>query len=68
VSSRRAPHADGPLFRLLSLPTRLHLRWLVIAVVMAAAVALYGRVLLTAPPMPPSRAPETGSATSSPPP
>ncbi|WP_225846619.1 hypothetical protein [Streptomyces sp. HPF1205] len=64
---RRAP-AGGLLPRLLSLPARLHVRWLVIALVMAAAVGLYGRVLATAPPMPPTRAPQTGTATSSPPP
>lgn len=62
------PHAEGPLVRLLSLPARLHLRWLVIALLMVAALGLYGRVLVTASPMPPSKAPEMGSATSSPPP
>jgi hypothetical protein len=65
--ARRAP-SGGPLYRLLSLPARLHLRWLVIALLMAAAVAVYGRVLTTAPPMPPSRAPQTGTPTSAPPP
>ncbi|MYS24873.1 hypothetical protein GA0115240_17082 [Streptomyces sp. DvalAA-14] len=62
------PHPGRPLPRLLSLPARLHLRWLVIAVLLAAAVGLYGRVLLTSAPMPPSRAPQTGTPTSSPPP
>jgi hypothetical protein len=62
------PNSEGPLLRLLSLPARLHLRWLVIAVLVAAAVGLYGRILLTSAPMPPSRAPQTGSPTSYPPP
>lgn len=66
--SRRRPPAGGLLHWLLSLPARTHLRWLVIALLMAAAVGLYGRVLQTAPPMPPGHAPETGTATYSPPP
>ena len=66
ASRARPPGADGLLVRLLSLPARMHLRWLVIALVMAAALGLYGRALLTAPPVPPSRAPQTGTATWSP--
>jgi hypothetical protein len=66
ASRGRRPGAEGLPFRLLSLPARLHLRWLVIVLVMAAAVGLYGRALLTAPPVPPSRAPQTGTATWSP--
>lgn len=62
----RGRPVEGPVTRLLSLPARLHLRWLVILVVMAAAAAVYGRTLLTASPMPPSRAPQTGTATYSP--
>jgi hypothetical protein len=62
---RRAP-AGGAVQRLLSLPARLHLRWLVIALVTAAAVLIYGRVLTGAAPMPPSRGPDTGYATWSP--
>lgn len=66
--SPRAPrrHAGGPVYRLLSLPARLHLRWLVIAVITAAAVLVYGHVLTSARPMPPSRGPVTGNATWSP--
>ncbi|WP_329128725.1 hypothetical protein OG552_01000 [Streptomyces sp. NBC_01476] len=66
MSRRGRPQAGSPLHRLLSLPARLHLRWLVIAVLMVAAVTLYGRVLVTSPPMPPSRAPQTGNPTWSP--
>jgi hypothetical protein len=56
---------------MLSLPARLHLRWLVILVVTAAVMGAYGRVLLDAAPMPPSKAPaadtgpEHGSAPAS---
>lgn len=42
---------------MLSLPARLHLRWLVILVVTTAVMGMYGRVLATSGPMPPSRAP-----------
>ncbi len=56
----------GPVHRILSLPARLHLRWLVIALVTGIAVLLYARVLLGAQPMPPSRGPVTGNATWSP--
>ena len=52
-----APHTEGTLVRMLSLPARLHLRWLVIGLLMAAALGLYGHVLATASPMPPSKAP-----------
>lgn len=62
---RRTP-AGGAVHRLLSLPARLHLRWLVIALITAVAVLLYGKVLTGAAPMPPSRGPVTGSATWSP--
>jgi hypothetical protein len=40
----------------------MHLRWLVILVVTAAAMGAYGHVLLTAAPMPPSKAPAAGTA------
>lgn len=63
---RGGPPSGGLLQWALSLPARLHLRWLVIALVMAAAMGCYARVLVTAPPMPPSRAPQTGSPTWSP--
>lgn len=52
-----SPLSGGLLSWLLSVPARLHLRWLMILVVMAAAMAAYGRVLVTAAPMPPSRPP-----------
>ena len=45
---------------MLSLPARLHVRWLVILLVTAAVMGAYGRVLVTAHPMPPSEAPATG--------
>jgi len=59
--SRRAP-SGGLLAWTLSLPARLHVRWLVILLVTAAAMGAYGRVLVTAPPMPPSQAPATAPA------
>jgi hypothetical protein len=40
----------------------MHLRWLVILVVTAAAMGAYGHVLLTAAPMPPSQAPTADTA------
>ncbi|MFF6959266.1 hypothetical protein ACIOC1_14460 [Streptomyces sp. NPDC088197] len=49
--------SGGMLSWLLSVPARLHLRWLMILLVMAAAMAAYGRVLITAAPMPPSKPP-----------
>lgn len=60
--ARRAP-SGGLLAWALSLPARLHLRWLVILVVTAAVLGAYGRVLLNAAPMPPSKAPATESGT-----
>lgn len=56
----------GGLSWLLGMPARMHLRWLVIAIVMAAVMGVYGRVLVTAAPMPPSKppAPVIGSPTS----
>lgn len=57
----RAP-SGGVLPWMLSLPARLHLRWLVILVVLVAAMGAYARVLVTAPPMPPSKAPMVGSS------
>ncbi|MFJ2732690.1 hypothetical protein [Streptomyces sp. NPDC087317] len=44
----------------LSLPARLHVRWLVILLVTVAVMGAYGRVLVTARPMPPSQAPAAG--------
>ena len=58
--SGRAP-SGGLLFWTLSLPARLHLRWLVILLVTAAVMGAYGRVLVTAKPMPPSKPPATGT-------
>ncbi|MDI2129468.1 hypothetical protein [Yinghuangia seranimata] len=49
----------GPVSRLLSLPARLHLRWLVILVVTAVVMGFYISILVTAPPMPPGKAPAT---------
>ncbi|MFE0509129.1 hypothetical protein [Streptomyces sp. NPDC058964] len=51
------PPFGGLLPWVLSVPARLHLRWLVIFVVTAAVMGLYARVLVTASPMPPSQAP-----------
>jgi hypothetical protein len=56
--ARRAP-SGGLLAWTLSLPARLHLRWLVILLVTVAVMGAYGRVLLNAAPMPPSKAPAT---------
>lgn len=60
--SRRAarPPSGGLLPWALALPARMHLRWLVILVVTAAAMGAYGHVLLTAAPMPPGKAPAAG--------
>lgn len=51
------PPSGGLVPWALSLPARLHLRWLVILVVTAAVMGAYARVLVTAAPMPPSKAP-----------
>lgn len=56
------PPSGGPLYWVLSLPARLHLRWLVILVVTAAVLGAYAKVLVTAAPMPPSKAPATPAA------
>ncbi|WP_158690521.1 hypothetical protein [Streptomyces sp. 142MFCol3.1] len=60
---RRAgrPVSGGLLAWLLSLPARLHLRWLVILVVTVAVMGAYARVLVTASPMPPGKAPAAGA-------
>jgi hypothetical protein len=57
----RAP-SGGVLPWMLSLPARMHLRWLVILVVLLGAMGAYARVLVTASPMPPSKAPVVGSS------
>ncbi|MFI9275939.1 hypothetical protein ACIGXM_35380 [Kitasatospora sp. NPDC052896] len=57
--SPRPPYA-GMLPWLLGLPARLHVRWLLIATVMTLAMGAYLHVLLTAPPMPPEQAPNSG--------
>ncbi|CAG7652367.1 hypothetical protein [Actinacidiphila bryophytorum] len=59
---RRAarPPSDGLLPWALALPARMHLRWLVILVVTGAVMGAYGHALLTAAPMPPSKAPAAG--------
>lgn len=61
--SRRArrPPSGGLLPWALALPARMHMRWLVILVLTAAALGAYGRVLMTAAPMPPSKAPAAGT-------
>jgi hypothetical protein len=61
---RRAdrPPSGGLLRWTLSLPARLHLRWLVILVVTAAVMGAYARVLVTAAPMPPSKTPTAPTA------
>jgi hypothetical protein len=41
----------------LALPARMGVRWLVILLIMVVATGVYGRVLATAPPFPPSQAP-----------
>lgn len=56
------PPSGGLLPWALSLPARLHLRWLVILVLTAAVMGAYARVLVTAAPMPPSRAPAVPAA------
>ena len=58
----RRPPSGGLLPWALSLPARLHMRWLVILVVMAAAMGAYGHVLISSAPMPPSKAPAEGTA------
>ncbi|MEU2742543.1 hypothetical protein ABZ656_46535 [Streptomyces sp. NPDC007095] len=55
------PASGGLLTWVISLPARLHLRWLVILVVTAAVMGAYGRVLVTASPMPPGKAPAAGA-------
>lgn len=57
---RTRPPAGGLLPWLLSLPARLHLRGLVILALMLLAMGAYGRTLMTAPPMPPGKAPVVG--------
>lgn len=56
------PLTGGLLPWALSLPARLHLRWLVILVLTAAVMGAYARVLVTAAPMPPSEAPTAPAA------
>jgi hypothetical protein len=51
------PPYGGLLSWALSLPARLRMRWLLILAVMVVAMGAYGRVLVTAQPMPPSKAP-----------
>lgn len=54
---RGRPPSGGLIPWVLSVPARLHLRWLVILAVFAGVMGLYAHVLLSAPPMPPSQAP-----------
>ncbi|GFH34217.1 hypothetical protein [Streptomyces pacificus] len=56
----------GPLRQALNLPARLGVRWLVISVIVAIAMALYAYVMITASPMPPGRAPAGTSPAASP--
>ncbi|NUS12370.1 MAG: hypothetical protein HOY69_13385 [Streptomyces sp.] len=51
------PPSGGLIPWALSLPARLHVRWLVILAVTGAAMTLYAHALMTAAPMPPSHAP-----------
>ena len=60
--SGRPPYG-GLLPWTLSLPARLHVRGLVILAVMVVVMGAYGRVLVTAPPMPPSKVPPAETAT-----
>ncbi|MGW3245141.1 hypothetical protein [Streptomyces sp. NPDC001070] len=55
------PMYGGFSVRVLSLPARLHVRWLVILAVMVVAMGAYARVLMTAPAMPPGKAPTVES-------
>ncbi|MGK4585141.1 hypothetical protein [Kitasatospora sp. HPMI-4] len=62
IRSRRSRRRGKPSYRgllpwLLSLPARLRVRWALIALVMVTAMGAYGYLLVSAPPMPPSRAP-----------
>lgn len=52
----------GELHRLLSLPARRNVRWPVIVGLVMASGGLYAQVLLTATPMPPSKAPVPATA------
>lgn len=54
---RGRPPSGGLIPWVLSVPARLHLRWLVILAVFAGVMGLYAHVLLSAPPMPPSQVP-----------
>ncbi|WP_055587362.1 hypothetical protein [Peterkaempfera griseoplana] len=54
--SARPPYG-GLLPWLLSLPARLRVRGLLILAVMLVAMGAYGRAMVTAPPMPPGKAP-----------
>ncbi|MFF7633150.1 hypothetical protein ACFZB9_08370 [Kitasatospora sp. NPDC008050] len=54
----------GELHRLLSLPARRNMRWPVIVGLVLASGSLYAQVLLTAAPMPPSKAPVSATDTS----
>ncbi|GAB2713487.1 hypothetical protein [Kitasatospora kifunensis] len=62
-SANRTPGSE--LHRLLSLPARRNLRWPVIVGLVTACGGLYAQVLLTAPPMPPSKAPVPAAGTAS---
>ncbi|MDH6133704.1 hypothetical protein P3T37_003102 [Kitasatospora sp. MAA4] len=64
---RNSPRRSGDrLPYLRSLPARRNIRWPFIAVVMFAAMGLYLLTMLTAPPMPPSKAPAPGSSSVAP--
>lgn len=56
------PPSGGLIPWFLSLPARLHMRWLVILLVLTAAMGLYAHVLMTSGPMPPSRPPASEPA------
>lgn len=51
------PPSGGLIPWLLSVPARMHLRWLFIAAVLTAVMGLYAHTLMSASPMPPSKVP-----------
>ncbi|MFI7244285.1 hypothetical protein [Streptomyces qinglanensis] len=55
----QTPHEDL-LTRARNIPARWHVRWLLILVVVAVAMWTYGRLLMTAGAMPPSKVPAVG--------
>ncbi|MDH6118888.1 hypothetical protein [Kitasatospora sp. GAS204B] len=62
----RSRRTGSLLHHLLSKPARRNVRWRFIATVMVVTTGLYLQVMLTAPPMPPSKAPVPGSSSVAP--